>query len=102
MVHRYLNRFRAAGVDAIVLGCTHFLFLEDDFRQEAAPDITVFESVEGISRRIESLLGEISQQEEAVAAVENRLLLTGSAAPEPLWTAWAARLGFELSLLEEA
>ena len=102
MVHRYLNRFRAAGVDAIVLGCTHFLFLEDDFRQEAAPDITVFESVEGISRRIESLLGEISQQEEAVAAVENRLLLTGSAAPEPLWTAWAERLGFELSLLEEA
>jgi glutamate racemase len=100
MVHRYLNRFRAAGVDAIVLGCTHFLFLEDDFRQEASPDITVFESIEGISRRIESLLGETFPQKEASAA-ENRLLLTGAAAPEPSWIAWAERLGFSLALLEE-
>ena len=101
MVHRYLNRFRAAGVDAIVLGCTHFLFLEDDFRQEAAPDITVFESLEGISRRITALIEEIFPQEEASIA-ENRLLLTGTAAPEPSWVAWAKRLGFSLALLEEA
>jgi glutamate racemase len=101
IVHRYLNRFRAAGVDAIVLGCTHFLFLEDDFRQEAAPDITVFESIEGISRRIESLLGETFTQEGGAPAAENRLLLTGTAAPEPSWVAWAERLGFSLALLEE-
>ena len=101
IVRRYLNRFRAAGVDAIVLGCTHFLFLEEDFRQEAAPDITVFESLEGISRRIESLLGETSP-EDAVSIAENRLLLTGTAAPEPSWITWAERLGFSLSLLEEA
>jgi len=101
MVRRYLNRFRAAGVDAIVLGCTHFLFLEDDFKQEAAPDITVFESLEGIARRIESLLGDTSP-EDAASAAENRLLLTGTAAPEPSWIAWAERLGFSLALLEEA
>ena len=105
IVHNYLNQFRAAGVDAIVLGCTHFLFLEEDFRQEAAPDITVFESVEGISRRIESLLAGAFPREEAIsessACSENRLLLTGTAVPDPSWTNWAHRLGFNLSLLEE-
>jgi len=133
IVHRYLNRFRTVGVDAIVLGCTHFLFLEEDFREAAAPDITVFESIEGISRRIESLVSAIetadtntigdiktspiagvyghpfgtSQTPIAVDSVggvpctPNRLLLTGTATPEPSWIAWADRLGFELSLLEE-
>jgi len=99
MVRRYLDRFRAAGVDAIVLGCTHFLFLEGDFRQEAAPDITVFESIEGISRRIESLLDETTGTSDV--STENRLLLTGTSLPEPSWKAWAERLGFTLSLLEK-
>jgi len=98
MARRYLNQFRAAGVDAIVLGCTHFLFLEDEFRQEAAPDITVFESVEGIAHRIESLLG---ATDEAGDAGENRLLLTGTAPPENSWVRWGERLGFKVFLLED-
>ncbi|MDR0455612.1 MAG: glutamate racemase [Treponema sp.] len=101
IVRRYLNHFRAAGVDAVVLGCTHFLFLEEDFRQEAAPGIAVFESVKGISQRIESLLAEAAPQEETVSVTHNRLLLTGTDAPEPSWAAWAEGLGFDLSLLGE-
>jgi glutamate racemase len=54
----YLERFRAAAADSLVLGCTHFLFLLKEFREEAAPDITVYESVDGIARRIESILDE--------------------------------------------
>jgi len=99
MARRYLGRFREAGVDAIVLGCTHFLFLEEDFRREAAPDIAVFESIEGISHRIESLLG--ATAETGDASTENYLLLTGTTPPEPSWVSWAERLGFSLSLLEE-
>jgi glutamate racemase len=98
MVSAYLDRFRAAGVDALVLGCTHFLFLLDEFRREAAADIAVFDSVEGISRRVESLLEPAGSSE---LAGENRLLLTGPTPPEPSWLAWANRLGFRLSLLEE-
>jgi len=101
IVMSYLNRFRAAGVDTLVLGCTHFLFLLDEFQREAAPDITVFDSVTGISNRIESLLGE--QNEETDAALpcqQNRILLTGPAVPEPSWVSLAERLGFSLSLLD--
>ena len=102
-VRGYLNRFRAAGVDALVLGCTHFLFLLEDFRRESAPDITVFDSIEGISRRIESL---ITKSAVPGNPVQNRLILTGSEVPEPSWKSWAERLDshqccFDLSLLED-
>jgi glutamate racemase len=97
----YLNQFRAAGADTVVLGCTHFLFLEDEFRQAAVPDIAIFESVKGISQRIETLLAETVLQEESESVCQNLLLLTGSAEPEPSWAEWARRLGFGLSLLGE-
>ncbi|MCL2191234.1 MAG: aspartate/glutamate racemase family protein [Treponema sp.] len=99
-VRRYLDRFRENGVDALVLGCTHFLFLLEDFRSEAFPDIAVFESTQGISRRIESLLA--ANRPGGGGGVPNRLLLTGGNPPEPSWVTWAERLGCELSLLGEA
>ena len=107
MVRGYVNRFRSAGTNVLVLGCTHFLFLLDEFKREAAPDITVFDSVKGVTRRVESLLAEFSPpggrtENGARPAVQNRLLLTGSAAPEPSWLYWADRLGFSVSLLEES
>jgi glutamate racemase len=100
----YIERFRAEGISAIVLGCTHFLFLEKEFRMEAAPDITIFDSVEGICRRVESLLDENSGALRAgnTALVERRMLISGSASPEDSWQQWAQRFGMSLSLLEEA
>jgi glutamate racemase len=104
LVRGYVKRFRAAGADAIVLGCTHFLFLQDEFRREAAPDIRVYDSLEGISCRIEALLdadsrGLRSGRERAPEA--GCLLLTGETAPEASWGEWAGRLGFRLFRLDE-
>jgi glutamate racemase len=101
IVTTYLNRFRASGVDTLVLGCTHFLFLLDEFQREAAPDITGFDSVTGISHRMDSLLGEQKDSEETPRQ-QNRILLTGPSAPEPSWVSLAQRLGFSLSLLDES
>ncbi|MDR1899859.1 MAG: glutamate racemase [Treponema sp.] len=55
-VRPYIARFREAPVDSVVLGCTHFLFLIDEFRSAASPDITIYDSMEGISSRAESIL----------------------------------------------
>jgi glutamate racemase len=98
----YLDRLRAAGADSLVLGCTHFLFLLDEFRREAAPDITVYESVEGITRRIESLLDEREGALRSGAAAFHRFYVrrnekTPSA--EGPWGALARDLGFELRIL---
>ena len=103
----YLDRFRAEGVDAIVLGCTHFLFLLEEFREEALPDIKVFDSVDGISRRIESLLDENSGSLRSgishnKVAGEDLFLLSGEGAAEDPWRYWADYLGFRLFLLGEA
>jgi len=112
-VSGYLDRCRAEGVDTLVLGCTHFLFLLDEFQRAAAPDITVFDSVTGISRRIEALLEELINIKtpcNSVSSVvnssllnsrQNQILLTGPAAPEPSWVSLADRLGFNLSLLDD-
>jgi glutamate racemase len=104
---KYLDRFRDAGVDVIVLGCTHFLFLLEDFRGEAAHGLTIFESINGISQRIESLLVKDNSAEQNSGLVQNSpttqnyLFLTGKAAPEASWVQWAGRLGFKLLLLAE-
>jgi glutamate racemase len=90
----YLERFRAAGADALVLGCTHFLHLLEEFRREAFPDITVYDSVEGISRRIESLLD--AKLRNTGEAGKGRFFVTGGTA-DPSWRYWAGSLGFSLS-----
>jgi glutamate racemase len=101
IVTTYLNHFRAEGVDTLVLGCTHFLFLLDEFQREAAPDITVFDSVPGITHRIESLLGGQKEKSDRIPRQQNRILLTGPSVPEPSWVSLAGRLGFSLSLLDQ-
>jgi glutamate racemase len=104
MVLSYLDRFRAAGVDAVVLGCTHFLFLLDEFRREAAPDIKIYDSVEGVSRRIESILNEDGGKLRAgIAGRANRFLVTGAALDSACqdWQAWADYLGLSLSSFED-
>jgi glutamate racemase len=94
----YIDRFRRAGADAIVLGCTHFLFLLDAFRT-AAGDISFHDSLEGVSRRAEALLHKEGLRSDADPAGENVLLLTGSAPPEPEWQE-RARF-FDLALYNE-
>jgi glutamate racemase len=56
MAAPYIGVLRDRGADALVLGCTHFLFLLPEFIEAAAPDIRVYDSVEGVSRRMEALL----------------------------------------------
>jgi len=99
---KYIDLFRAEGADSIVLGCTHFLFLLDEFRQEAAPDIEVFDSLEGITKRAEFLLDE---NEGALRAEKgfkpsHQLILTSENADNS-WQDRAKTLGFKLNLLSE-
>ncbi|MDR0389374.1 MAG: glutamate racemase [Spirochaetaceae bacterium] len=56
VIRPYVEKFRVAGADSIVLGCTHFLFLLDEFRELAGKDMTVYDSISGVASRAESLL----------------------------------------------
>ena len=98
----YIGRFRAAGADTLVLGCTHFLFLLEEFRKEAAPDITIFDSLDGIIHRIESLLDENNSalRRENSVPPQNQILLTGTEPPDYSWQNLAEQMGFSLSLFD--
>jgi glutamate racemase len=56
MVLPYMRRLRAVNADGVALGCTHFLLLKTDFIEAGAPDIRVYDSVEGVTKRIERFL----------------------------------------------
>ncbi|MDR1786999.1 MAG: aspartate/glutamate racemase family protein [Treponema sp.] len=92
-----LRRCEALGADGLVLGCTHFLFLRDDFiaaARECGGGVRIYDSVDGVTRRIESLLDERALRAPPDAAPQGgRIFLTGGAPPEPRWEAAAAAAG---------
>jgi glutamate racemase len=94
----YVAAFRREGADGIVLGCTHFLLLLEDFKA-AAPDIRLYDSVEGVSRRVEALLDRHCLRRDAAPAPERLLVLTGPEAPPPVWRDRAAAFGLSLRRL---
>ena len=101
MVKKYINLFRAEGVDTLVLGCTHFLYLIEEFKREAAPSIQVFDSIDGVTKRIEFLLDENNGE---LRAKENshpvhQLFLTGTEPVDALWQNRVQDLNFKLCLL---
>ncbi|MDR2193715.1 MAG: glutamate racemase [Treponema sp.] len=97
MVFPYIEQLRAAGADALVLGCTHFLLLLDTFRRLAAPDIGIYDSIEGVIRRVEKISKTAETVQKRRRAV---LLLTGSAPIEPLWRKRAYAFGLDILLLD--
>jgi glutamate racemase len=106
MAASYIGRFRAAGADSVVLGCTHFLFLLDEFKAAAGgtvPAMGVYDSVEGVSRRIEDLLGGANAVAGDAAGTETPagglLLISGSAPAEAVWQKRADAFGLELRRL---
>ena len=53
-----VNAFDHGGIDTLVLGCTHFTFLEPYFREILGPEIIVIDSRDGVSNRVVSVLRE--------------------------------------------
>lgn len=49
--------FRACGCDTIILGCTHFLHLHQEFQKICVPDINVVDSREGVANQALRIAG---------------------------------------------
>jgi glutamate racemase len=96
-VEPYVDYFRKQGADALVLGCTHFLFLLDEFKAAAGPGITVYDSMEGVSRRIEAVLDKAALRaspETTPSAPAGLLIVTGPYAEDGVWQERAREFGF--------
>ena len=51
--------FKEKGVDTVILGCTHFVYLEDTFKKVLGRSISVIDSREGVGNRAIALLERI-------------------------------------------
>jgi glutamate racemase len=100
IVRPYVERFRAAGADGIVLGCTHFLFLLDEFRELAGTDIGVYDSLSGVVSRAESLLARQGLRRNGGGGKKPRCFLSGGGAPGAAWERRAEAFGLSLILLD--
>jgi len=55
-LRQLLARYDLARVDAIVLGCTHYVFLKDMIREIVPPHILITEGSEGTARQLKRVL----------------------------------------------
>ncbi|MCL2094240.1 MAG: glutamate racemase [Treponema sp.] len=95
MARRYTDHFRAAGADTLVLACTHFLLMRDDFIAEAGEDMAIIDSLLGVCKRIEFLLDE-GRRAPAGSEGEARILVTGTGPLEPYWKHLSGAYDFTL------
>ncbi|HEY9054936.1 MAG TPA: glutamate racemase [Rectinemataceae bacterium] len=97
----YLLPLLEAGVDRIVLACTHFLHLEPDFSSACetagAWEVEIVDSLEGVANRLHSLCSADSAPLVARATCSSphsgRFFLTSEGPADPAYTAWAERFG---------
>jgi len=70
-----IDYFRGQGCDVVILGCTHFLNLKAEMQKVASPDITIVDSVEGVTKRALSVHGNFADSQ--LSAVNSQLFITG-------------------------
>ncbi len=83
-------------VDAVVLACTHYVHLEEEFRREMGPEVAVVDSREGVTRQTLRLLGGRGQPS---AHGRDALYVTGKAPIEDRYGYFAGKFGMELAEL---
>ena len=67
-------------IDTLVLGCTHYVFVEDDLRQQLGPGVQLLSTGEAVARQTQRLLaaaGLLNTQDANGSAQSMRLMTTG-------------------------
>jgi glutamate racemase len=64
-IEGFLAPLRAARVDTVVLGCTHYVFVKDAIRRALGPGVRLLDSGEAIARRTRQILAGAGALEEA-------------------------------------
>ncbi len=72
-----LDELRSAGIDTLILGCTHFPLVRDIFELEIGPGVTVLDSAVTTVTEVEELLARLDIGASGIGS--HRWLVTGSA-----------------------
>lgn len=94
-VDPYVRELLAAGVDRIVLACTHFLHLEKDIalclERRRAADVQIVDSREGVARRLAQVAAENGIRGGEPLAERGKFILTRDPPFDPEYAKWAGR-----------
>lgn len=52
LVHRHCAPLTAAGVDTVVLGCTHYAFVQDLIQQTMGPGVSIVDTAEAVAKEV--------------------------------------------------
>lgn len=82
LLQNYLTPMLEFGVDAIVLGCTHYPFLRKAVEQIAGPNVTVIDTGAAVARQAAKILGEydLANSNAAAQAGQNIYYTSGEPA----------------------
>ncbi len=97
LLRRYLDPLLTAGVDVLVLGCTHYSFLLPIIRRLTGDGITVVDTGPAVARQVERQLSHHGLQAGADRVGGSRFYTTGDPALlQPLFTRlWGGSLALE-------
>ncbi|MFP4343914.1 MAG: glutamate racemase [Anaerolineales bacterium] len=56
LIRKYLTPMLAAGIDHLVLGCTHYPFLSKAFQRVTGPSVTLIDPAPAVARQVERVL----------------------------------------------
>jgi len=79
LLKRYLSPLLADGADTLVLGCTHYPFLEPQIRDIAGPKVHIIESSIAVARQLTRRLGEHGNLASAADRPREQFFTTGPA-----------------------
>ncbi|MFZ5591240.1 MAG: glutamate racemase [Bacillota bacterium] len=80
LLQKYLAPMLAAGVDTIVLGCTHYPFLRETVQKICGPEVKLIDTGQAVARQVERVLKQHDLQH--TAAASGRELFYTSGDPE--------------------
>lgn len=97
-LQEYLPQIIQSRADFLVLGCTHFLHLEAELQQILPPSIKLCDSREGVSRQLERVIPQNSQESlesNSPASPKLILLLSKDCYQSAHWQFWMQRFSLE-------
>lgn len=78
LLERYISPLLNAGADTLVLGCTHYPFLDSQIRRVAGPGVQVLEPSAAVARQLRRRLGGNTNSEGNNGAPRERFFTTGA------------------------
>lgn len=98
----YLEPFKSAGVDTLVLGCTHYPLLREIIGRVMGPEVTLVDSAESVAQEARELLNERPDLAagDSGGTIENHFFVTD--VPSPFQAVAERFLGRPIQRLERA